>query len=70
MVGGRWQSLANIFLGAANMNTNIICKVYIQTCNLSQTLHGYDFRIICLPKKCVNYNKLCLPTKQCKLYFT
>ena len=40
-----------------------------QTCNLSQTLHGQDFRIIFLPEKRVNYDKLRFPTKQRKLYF-
>ena len=43
---------------------------YDQTCNLSQTLLGEDIRIICLPEKRINYNKLRFQTKQRKLYFT
>ena len=40
-----------------------------QTCHLSQTLHGQNFRIIFFTKKGVHYNKLCFPTKKCKLCF-
>ena len=39
----------------ANMD---IIAIRDQTWNLSQTLHGQDFSIICLPQKRVNYNKL------------
>ena len=39
-----------------------------QTWNLSQTLHGQDFSIICLPDKRVNYDKVTFTTKQCILY--
>ena len=40
-----------------------------KTCTLSQTLHGLHFRIIFLPQKRVNHDKLCFPTKKGKLYF-
>ena len=40
-----------------------------QACNLSQTLHGQDFRIIVLPEKRVNYNILRFPTNPRELYF-
>ena len=39
-----------------------------QTWNLSQTLRGQFFSIICLPDKRVNYNKVTFATKQCILY--
>ena len=40
-----------------------------QTCNSSQTLHGYNFRII-FNQKLVNYDTLRFPTIQHKLYYT
>ena len=43
-------------------------KIHMQTWNLSQTLHGHDFSIICLPDKHVNYDKLTFSTKQRILY--
>ena len=43
--------------------------VCMQTWNLSRTLKEQDFRITLLPKKRINYDKLCFPTKQVKLYF-
>ena len=39
------------------------------TCNLSQTLHGYNVNIFFLPKNSVNYDKLCFSTKQRKRCF-
>ena len=39
-----------------------------QTWNLSQTLHGQDFSIICLLEKRVNYEKFTFATKQCILH--
>ena len=41
---------------------------YLQTWNMSQTLHGQDLAIICLPDKRVNYDKLTFATKQRILY--
>ena len=40
-----------------------------QTCNFSQTLHGYDFLIFFLTREPVNHDKLQIPTKQRKIYF-
>ena len=57
----------------ADINNNYVIffnneSMQNQAYNLSQTLLGYDFKIICSPEKPVIYDKLRFLTKQRKLY--
>ena len=62
-----WQAgeVTDLCLGGGAGDVSLSLR---QTCNLSQTLHGYDFRIILFTQETLKLQQAMFPTKQRKIY--